>query len=139
MSDDKAPDTSNPDESGRGEITDSASSEYASTDESRDEASDAPGSGSTTEADDEAGGARGRPADDLPKDERDELESERAERLDPDNRPDNAEVDNTGREFDATRGQFTDTPHDDSVGPFDDPEDPNNDSDGDPDGDSSED
>jgi hypothetical protein len=63
MSDEKAPDTSNPDESGRGEITDSASSEYASTDESRDEASDAPGSGSTTEADDEQGTARGRPAD----------------------------------------------------------------------------
>jgi hypothetical protein len=94
MSDDKAPDTSNPDESGQGEITDSASSEYASTDESRDEASDAPGSGSTTEADEEEGGARGRPGDDLPVDERDHLESERAERPDPDG-PDDAEVDNS--------------------------------------------
>lgn len=41
--------------------------------------------------------------------ERAEIERTREERLDPDNRPENAEVDNTGREFDAARGEFTDT------------------------------
>jgi hypothetical protein len=51
MSGESTRSTSNPDETGAGEITDSASSEYASTDESRDEASDAPGSGSETQAD----------------------------------------------------------------------------------------
>ena len=38
--------------------------------------------------------------------EREQLENERKERLDPDNRPVNAEVDNTGREFDAVEGDF---------------------------------
>ena len=38
-----------------------------------------------------------------------EIEEERQERLDPDNRPDNAEVDNTNRDFDAETGTFTDT------------------------------
>jgi hypothetical protein len=38
--------------------------------------------------------------------EREQLEKERAERLDPENRPVNAEVDNTGREFDAEKGDF---------------------------------
>jgi hypothetical protein len=36
------------------------------------------------------------------------IERERAERLDPANRPDAAEVDNTGRTFDAEAGKFTD-------------------------------
>lgn len=34
----------------------------------------------------------------------------REERLDPDNRPDGAEVDNTDRTFDAEVGMFTDNP-----------------------------
>ena len=38
-----------------------------------------------------------------------QLESERAERLDPENRPDGAEVDNTEREFDPEKGMFTDS------------------------------
>ena len=38
-----------------------------------------------------------------------DVERERRERLDPDNRPDEAEVDNTGREFDETKGMFTDS------------------------------
>jgi hypothetical protein len=38
-----------------------------------------------------------------------EIEEERRARLDPDNRPDGAEVDNTGRTFDHERGQFTDS------------------------------
>jgi hypothetical protein len=57
-----------------------------------------------------------------------EIEGEREERLDPDNRPENAEVDNTPREFDVERGQFTDSEdYDESEpAPFSDPEDPNN-------------
>ena len=38
-----------------------------------------------------------------------EIEEERQERLDPDNRPDGAEVDNTDREFDAEKGLYTDS------------------------------
>lgn len=36
-----------------------------------------------------------------------QLEKERQERLDPENRPVNAEVDNTGREFDTEKEDFT--------------------------------
>lgn len=39
-----------------------------------------------------------------------EVEAEREERLDPDNRPEGAEVDNTDREFDEEKGMFTDSP-----------------------------
>ncbi len=62
------------------------------------------------------------------------MEEEREERLDPDNRPEGAEVDNTEREFDVDRGQFKDSDdYDESEpAPFSDPEDPNNaDNDGD--------
>ena len=38
----------------------------------------------------------------------DEIEKEREERLDPDNRPDNVEIDNTDRTFDSEKGMFTD-------------------------------
>jgi hypothetical protein len=38
-----------------------------------------------------------------------EIEAEREERLDPDNRPEDAEVDNTDRDFDAEKGLFTDS------------------------------
>jgi hypothetical protein len=38
-----------------------------------------------------------------------QIQQEREERLDPDNRPDNAEVDNTDREFDERLGRFTDS------------------------------
>ena len=37
-----------------------------------------------------------------------QIEKERQERLDPDNRPEGAEVDNTGREFDAEKAMFKD-------------------------------
>jgi hypothetical protein len=37
------------------------------------------------------------------------IERERRERLDPGNRPDNAEVDNTGRDFDEVHGRFADS------------------------------
>ncbi|GAA0987602.1 hypothetical protein ENKNEFLB_01221 [Nocardioides aquaticus] len=37
-----------------------------------------------------------------------EIEAERQERLDPENRPRNAEVDNTQRDFDEENGEFLD-------------------------------
>jgi hypothetical protein len=57
-----------------------------------------------------------------------QIEKERAERLDPENRPDGAEVDNTERTFDHDRGMFTDAEdYDESEPPaYSDPEDPNN-------------
>jgi hypothetical protein len=45
--------------------------------------------------------------DGLSDEEREQLEKEREERLDPDNRPVNAVVDNTGREFDPEKEEFT--------------------------------
>jgi hypothetical protein len=59
---------------------------------------------------------------------REEMEQERQRRLDPENRPDAAEVDNTGRTFDHERGRFTDSEdYDDREPPrYGDPEDPNN-------------
>lgn len=47
--------------------------------------------------------------DDIDKDLLEEIEAERQERLDPDNRPDNAEVDNTQRTFIAEEARFEDT------------------------------
>ena len=56
-----------------------------------------------------------------------EVEAEREQRLDPDNRPEGAQVDNTERTFDHERGQFTDSETFDEAEPrFSDPEDPNN-------------
>ena len=40
--------------------------------------------------------------------DKEEIEQERQERLDPENRPDDVEVDNTDREFDPEKGMFTD-------------------------------
>lgn len=40
--------------------------------------------------------------------EAEEIEAERQERLDPENRPHNAEVDNTQRDFDEENGEFLD-------------------------------
>ena len=59
---------------------------------------------------------------DLSQEQIDEIEAEREERLDPDNRPENAEVDNTDRDFDTTTGQFTDHEPDPDLGPFEDAE-----------------
>lgn len=70
---------------------------------------------------DDAGAPTNQPSAgdfEVSEEEREEIEAERAERLDPENRPDNVEVDNTGRTFDAERGQFTDSPPDDSIGPY---------------------
>jgi len=41
--------------------------------------------------------------------DQEDVEREREERLDPENRPDEVEVDNTDREFDETKGKFTDS------------------------------
>ena len=43
-----------------------------------------------------------------PEDEQ-EIEEERERRLDPENRPENVEVDNTQRDFDAEKGMFEDS------------------------------
>ena len=42
-------------------------------------------------------------------DTKQDIEEERERRLDPENRPDGAEVDNTSRTFDTERGMFTDS------------------------------
>ncbi|MDN4171643.1 hypothetical protein QWY28_01675 [Nocardioides sp. SOB77] len=47
-------------------------------------------------------------AAELPPESVEAVEAERRERLDPENRPDNVEVDNTGRDFDVEKGMFTD-------------------------------
>lgn len=47
-------------------------------------------------------------ADEIDQEELDAIEREREERLDPDNRPDGAEVDNSDRDFDTEVGMFTD-------------------------------
>ena len=59
--------------------------------------------------------------EDVPEDKAQAIEDERRERLDPDNRPDDAEIDNNQRDFDVASGQFTDHETDDEVGPFNDP------------------
>jgi hypothetical protein len=54
--------------------------------------------------------------------DKEQIEKERQERLDPDNRPDNAEVDNSDRDFDPRTGEFEDSEHDEELGPFNVPE-----------------
>ena len=81
------------------------------------------------DTDERAGRSLGIEPDKEPDDEtKQDMEEERERRLDPDNRPEGAEVDNTGRTFDHERGQFTDSEdYDESEPPpFSDPEDPNN-------------
>lgn len=58
------------------------------------------------------------PDEEISQEEREEIEAERRRRLDPDNRPDNAEVDNTDRDFDVEHGRFEDTEVDEELGPF---------------------
>ena len=59
--------------------------------------------------------------EEVPEETKEAIEKERQERLDSDNRPDTAEVDNSQRDFDVKSGQFTDHEPDDSVGPYNDP------------------
>jgi hypothetical protein len=58
----------------------------------------------------DAGGRELRDVDERPpEDEVREIEEERQRRLDSANRPDDAEVDNTERDFDSDTGRFTDS------------------------------
>jgi hypothetical protein len=75
-----------------------------------------------TKPDDSTTGTSSDAGDELSQEQIDEIEAEREERLDPDNRPENAEVDNTDRDFDTTTGQFTDHEPDPDLGPFEDTE-----------------
>ena len=55
-------------------------------------------------AEERESGTAGLPtADDVPEETVEEIQRERAERLDPDNRPEDTEVDNSGRTFDSPR------------------------------------
>ena len=47
--------------------------------------------------------------DNVPEETIESIEADRQERLSAENRPDGAEVDNTGRTFDADAGKFTDS------------------------------
>ncbi|GAB3663834.1 hypothetical protein GCM10027596_27490 [Nocardioides korecus] len=61
------------------------------------------------DTDERAGRSQGIDVDSEPDDDvKQEMEEEREKRLDPDNRPENAEIDNTDRDFDVKRGMFTD-------------------------------
>lgn len=61
------------------------------------------------EQEQESGHASERPGDvELSESEVDRIEEERQQRLHPDNRPNNAEVDNTQRDFDQETGEFGD-------------------------------
>ncbi len=55
-------------------------------------------------------GSKFDPDSEISDEDREQLEKERQERLDPENRPVNAEVDNTGREFDPVKEEFTYAP-----------------------------
>jgi hypothetical protein len=80
------------------------------------------------DTDERAGRSLGIEPNKEPDDEtKQEMEEEREKRLDPDNRPDGAEIDNTDRTFDVDQGMFTDNDdyEEDADGPYADPEDPN--------------
>jgi hypothetical protein len=85
-------------------------SEHATTDES----------GKVKVDIEDAGGRELRDVDEKPPDDEVKaMEEERERRLDPDNRPDDAEVDNTHRTFDSDTGHFTDSDDfDESVAPY---------------------
>ncbi len=71
------------------------------------------------DTDERAGRSQGIDVDSEPDDEtKQDMEEERERRLDPDNRPENAEVDNTQRDFDVEQGMFTDNEdYDESADP----------------------
>src|SRR3954471_10475181 len=61
------------------------------------------------DTDERAGRSLGIEPDKEPDDEtKQDMEEERERRLDPDNRPENVEVDNPQRTFDTSKGMFTD-------------------------------
>jgi hypothetical protein len=62
------------------------------------------------DTDERAGRSLGIEPDKEPDDEtKQDMEEERERRLDPDNRPENVEVDNTQRDFDVEKGMFEDS------------------------------
>jgi hypothetical protein len=67
-----------------------------------------------------ASGTAGLPTEgEVPQETVDEIEKDRQERLDPENRPDGTEIDNTDRTFDSGAGKFTDDEdYDSSERPF---------------------
>jgi hypothetical protein len=81
------------------------------------------GEDSGDESDGKSGSVGSAGEGDVSDDEREQIEKEREERLDPDNRPDNVEVDNTQRDFDVTTGSFEDHDLDDEedTGPYNNP------------------
>ncbi len=89
---------------------------------------DAGSAGKDDSEDGEQSGKGFDPGEEPDDETKEEIEEERQERLDPENRPDDAEVDNTQRDFDVDRGKFTDSEDYDEnePAPFSDPEDPNN-------------
>jgi hypothetical protein len=85
--------------------------------------------GGGIDVDARAGRSLGIEVDKVPDEQtRQLLDEERSRRLDPANRPQDAEIDNTQRTFDHERGQFIDGEGYDASAParFSDPEDPNN-------------
>lgn len=61
------------------------------------------------DTDERAGRSQGIDTTSEPDDEvKEEMKEERQQRLDPENRPEHAEIDNTQREFDHEQGMFTD-------------------------------
>lgn len=61
------------------------------------------------DTDERAGRSQGIDTESEPDEETaQEMEEERERRLDPENRPENSEVDNTQRDFDVDHGKFTD-------------------------------
>ena len=62
-----------------------------------------------TEGAEREDGSAGLPKkEDVPQETIESIEADREERLDPDNRPENTQVDNTERQFDGEAGMFTD-------------------------------
>ena len=79
------------------ETNDTNPDDSKSQDADQDDSGSDQGSPDVTSSDDEA---------DISDEEREQLEKERKERLDPDNRPKNAEVDNSGREWDGENFKY---------------------------------
>lgn len=77
------------------------------------------------DTDERAGASQGIDTTSEPDEQtKEEMEEERQRRLDPDNRPEAAEVDNTQRDFDVDAGKFTDRDdYDESETPYAGPDD----------------
>ncbi len=104
--------------------TDAGETAVVSGDEDPTDGGDEDGDGGTIlddggiDTDARAGRSQGiDPHSEPDEDTQQEIEEEREKRLDPENRPDGAEIDNTQRDFDVERGQFTDSEDYDPDGP----------------------